>query len=278
MRKLAAVAVLLVLGACRDRGSAVDAELARLESKNARVAKLIASARETTSPDVRLYRLRDAYVAIETQKFLAAHPVTDVAALEAVWKQFPAKRHEPAQGSLLEAALVEQSANYGEKFRAASLPYGKASGPQDGIYYLAEGEARLAFADFVASLPPGPREAPPDREQLRAALQQLEREAYELYEKEPATRRTASVSARLKETRELLEANMLAGATLTLLEARRELSNDAPAGNGANSLLRALEATPSVASLYDSMQSRKLAVAKTASAPVVVTLIRWPYT
>lgn len=271
-----AIAIILLLAACRNQASAVDEELARLQSKNARVVKLIAAAREATTPEVRLYRLRDAYVAVKTQEFLAAHPNANE--LEALWKQFPSKKRPPARGSLLERALLEESANYGDKFWAASLPYGKASGPADGMYYLAEGQARRGFADFVASLPPGADEAVPDRGQLRAALQQLEREAYELYEKEPATRRSASISAKLKESRELLEADKLAGATLTLLEARAALTGDAAGATNANSLLRAMSAPPSAASLYASMQAKKLAIAKTASAPITVTLIRWPYT
>lgn len=272
-----AIVLVLLLAACGERRSPVDTELAKLQTKNARIAQKIAAAREATTPELRLYRLRDAYVAVKTQEFLAAHPNANE--LEALWKRFPSKKRAPSRGTLLERALLEESANYGDKFWAASLPYGKASSPQDGMYYLAEGQARRGFADFVASLPPpATNEAPPDRDQLRAALQQLEREAYELYLKEPASYRTASLSAKLKETRELLDANLLAGATLTLLEAQHALSGDAPRGNGTNSILRALGAPSSATELYASMQAYKLAVAKTAGAPVTVTLIRWPYT
>jgi hypothetical protein len=181
-------------------------------------------------------------------------------------------------GPLLQTALAEVARNRADKLYRASLPYGKASSPSDGLYYLAQAEASRKFADSIALR--GRREAPPDREQLRAALQSLEREAYERYERDPS-RRSLVLSARLKESRELLERGSLAGATLVLLEARRDASPTARGKSettGKTTLHAAFHGQPAALSLLDAMTSRTLPVAKTASGPVTVTLIRWPYT
>lgn len=229
---------------------------------------------------VDLYRSRDAFLKRETDAFLASHPVDDLAALEKVWKElganYPARATKA--GPLLPTALVEIARNRAEKLYRASLPYGKASAPKDGVYYLAQAEASRRFADSIAI--DGRREPPPDREQIRSALQSLEREAYEQYERDPS-RRSLVFSARLKEARELLERDSLAGATLTLLEARRDGSPNARGSvevTGDTALHGVFRDQPAALSLLDAMTSRTLPVAKTASGPVTVTLIRWPYT
>jgi hypothetical protein len=229
---------------------------------------------------VDLYRSREAFLKRETEAYLAKHPVADVAALAQLWKDAAASYPQPAvkAGPLLQTAMAEMARNRAEKLYRASLPYGKASSPGDGVYYLAQAEASRTFADSI--IISGRREAPPDGEQVRAALQSLEREAYEQYEREPS-RRWIVLSARLKEARELLERGSLAGATLVLLEARRDASPTARGKvetTGKSTLHAAFRDQPAALSLLDSMTSRTLPVAKTASGPVTVTLIRWPYT
>lgn len=239
---------------------------------------LAACANDVAVVDV--YRSREAILKKETEAFIAQHPVADFAALETVWKQAAGSYPQPAvkAGPLLQTALAEVARNRAEKLYRASLPYGKASGPNDGVYYLAQAEASRKFADSIVIR--GRREAPPDREQLRAALQSMEREAYEQYERDPS-RRTIVFSARLKEARELLERGSLAGATLVLLEARRDASPTARGRietTGRSTLHTLFRDQPAALSLLDSLTARTFPVAKTAGAPVTVTLIRWPYT
>jgi uncharacterized membrane protein len=232
------------------------------------------------SNELDAYRSREAFLKRETEAFLAAHPVEDFAALEDVWKDLAG--HYPAPpakaGPLLPTALVEIARNRAEKLYRASLPYGKASSPKDGVYYLAQAEASRKFAESIEIS--GRREAPPDREQLRAALQSLEREAYEQFEHD-SSRKSLVFSARLKEARELLERGSLAGATLTLLETRRDASPTARGKievTGHTTLHTLFRDQPAALSLLDAMTSRALPVAKAASGTVTVTLIRWPYT
>ena len=292
--------LLLVLIAGCTRASEVDSELQRLETMQRALparefakatGDLITAAQKSTDPQLRLYRLREAYVALETvTKFAQLKPqVKDVAALEKVWKQMPVPAPRKVDGSLLQKALYEAAHNRARKYYDASLPYGKASGAEDGLYYLAESDSNRKFAEWVAGLrTKDDGERPPEREQLRAALQSLEREAYEAFNAEPTvSRRVAGISARLKESRELLEQGSLAGATLTLLEAKHALQKTQPfsaegeAKGSLEALWRAMAAEDkdgSVLALYDAMQGRRLAVATAAKGPVTVTLVRWPYT
>lgn len=244
------------------------------------LALLLAACANDARQDVDLYRSREPYLKQQTEAYLAKHPAEDVAALEQLWKDAAAGYPQPAvkAGPLLQTAMAEVARNRAEKLYRASLPYGKASSPGDGVYYLAQAEASRTFADSIAVH--GRREAPPDREQIRAALQSLEREAYERYERDPS-RSTIIFSARLKEARELLERGSLAGATLVLLEARRDAS---PTARGKvettnkSTLHAAFRDQPAALSLLDAMTSHTLPVASTAAGPVTVTLIRWPYT
>ncbi len=229
--------------------------------------------------DVELYRSRGAFLKSETDAFLRKHPVEDLAALADVWqnvgKNYPMPRTQP--GPLLQTALVEIARNRAEKLYRASLPYGKASTPKDGAYYLAQAEASREFADSIVIT--GKAEAPPDREQIRAALQVLEREAYQRYEHDPS-RRSLIFNAKLKEARELLDRGSLAGATLTILELRTAgvPPADVPASRRHGSLHALFHNQPAALSLLDSMTSHKLPTAKSANGIVTITLIRWPYT
>jgi hypothetical protein len=225
------------------------------------------------------YRSRDAFLKRETEEFLSDHSVEDVAALEQVWTEVGEHYPPPPvpAGPLLQTALIEVARNRAEKLYRASLPAGKSTAAKDGAYYLAMAEASRRFADVIAV--EGRRETPPDREQLRAALQALEREAYRQFERDPS-RRALVLSAKLKEARELLDRGSLAGATLTLLEAERDAS---PTARGrievteTTSLHAAFRDHPAALSLLDAMTSRTLPVARAANAPVTVTLIRWPF-
>lgn len=248
--------------------------------KRIALAALIFAACAKDVAVVDVYRTREAFLKRETESYLAKHKIEDVGDLEEAWKD--AAEHYPQPkvkaGPLLRTALVEVARNRAEKLYRASLPYGKASGPADGAYYLAQAEASRAFADSVEIR--GRRESPPDREQIRAALQSMEREAYEKYESSPS-RRSLIFSARLKEARELLERGSLAGATLVLLEARRDIGvrpRGASQSKGRTTLHAIFGNEPGALELLDAMTSRKLPVVNAARALVTVTLIRWPYT
>jgi len=226
------------------------------------------------------YRSREAFLRRETAAFLADHAVDDFDALQTLWADLG--EHYPAPqtkaGPLLETALVEVARNRAEKLYRASLPYGRASTPKGGAYYLALAEASRKFAESITI--DDRRETPPDREQLRAALQSLEREAFEQFERDPSAR-SLIFSSRLKEARELIERGSLAGATLTLLETRRDASPTARGKievTGNTTLHAAFRKEPAALALLDAMASHSLAIEDPAGARVTVTLIRWPYT
>ncbi|HEX9984089.1 MAG TPA: hypothetical protein VGF69_12545 [Thermoanaerobaculia bacterium] len=155
MRKTASLAVVLLLACGRDRDP-VEPELARLEALKPPKATVtqIAAVRAAKTAELRLYRLREAFVSVETAAFLSAHPAAgnDMASLEALWKQqAPKITRDDAVRPLLHAARIEAATNRGRKLYDASLPYGKASGPGDGLYYLAEALANLKFAEWMIS-------------------------------------------------------------------------------------------------------------------------------
>lgn len=190
----------------------------------------LAKLRDVKSPLLRLYRLREPFVSIEAMAFVGAHPrvLGGEQTFDSLWdERKPQLESSSAEsrGSMLRAALVEGAGNRAEKLFHASRPYAKASGAFSGLYYLGEAEGNRKFGAFVASLPdPGKAEAPPAPDALRAAQETLESETLELFEKDPASRATIPLSARLKESRELLESGRLAGATLAILESRLGLS------------------------------------------------------
>ena len=259
MRSLSAIpiAVLCLTLSCssvRETGERAGQEIARLEDLQRRLesgslpemikgslapaGKNLAAAKATTDPLVRLYRLRGAFVGLETLAYVEKHPGagTDVAQLEELWTSrraaFDGRATSPRK-SLLQAGLIQAASNRSRKLFDASLPYGRVSGAMSGLYYLGEAEANAAFAAFVSGLPEGGEvEHPPAARALREALESMESETLTAFEQDPASRATIPVSAHLKEARELLDAGRLAGATLVLLDSRRELSaqrSDVPA-------------------------------------------------
>jgi hypothetical protein len=258
--------------------------------------------RKTTSPQLRLYRLRDAYVGVATAAFVAAQKdaAVDGGKFLALWSAQPVRAiATPAGMPLLHASLVQSSSNRAEKLYRASLPYGKADGPFSGTYYLGEAHANAAFAQFVASLDARELdtqkdEQPPAANALRSALEAMDTEMLAAFGKDPAAPGMISVSVRLKEARELLDRGSLAGATLLMLEARLMYGRaTAPVVKGAFAppadlpkdsmaeLWRASDnpiAARDVLPYYVSLRKQTAAVPVVAAKRVKVTLIRWPYT
>jgi hypothetical protein len=252
--------------------SSLDRELDRLDAslrtlKPSSLAKThaesIAKARAAQSADLKLYRMRDAWVGVETLAFLARHADanTDIAKVEALWKERgPAIAKKPAaHGPPMQRALIEAAANRAEKFYRASLPYGRSAGPGDGLYYLAEADANARFGEWVASLPGDDQ---PRTYALDERMAALERDMLQAFASDPSGKTTIPVSTRLKESRELHAQKLEDGAALLLAEARTRL--DRKTDDGIPALLASMHGAPAVA------------VKKPTS--VKVTLVRWPYT
>ena len=282
MRTATFVALLCVALSCA--ANPLDSELARLDALQTKLEahqwpemlkgevapgrKSLDAVRAVQDPGERLHKLRAAFTNIETLAYIAEHEkaAETMDALHSLWSRGGGQAIPPVRAgarTLLHQGLIESSLNRAEKLYKASLPYGKASGPLSGLYYLADAEANARFAKFVASLPAGKAERPPDAKALRAALESQEAELQQRFEKDPAARATISTSAKLKEARELLEANRLAGATLLLLEAR-SLS---------------VTSTDSIAQLLGTSTPRNPEEPRgTGGTPVKIALLRWPYT
>jgi hypothetical protein len=230
--------------------------------------KALQKARAAKSPELRLYRLREAAVGAELLAFFTAHQDAagkDLGPLTKLWNARRAafeRPYLPLRGSLMQRALAEETRNRAEKLFRASLPYAKVSSPFAGVYYLAEAEGNLRFAEFVASLPASQREPSPRADQVEVALQ---RETLLAFEKSPTARTTIPVSAKLKESREELQRGFVHGAALSLLEARLRFT-------------RAADDTVPAALAALASQRQPLAAKKVLPASVTVTLVRWPYT
>jgi hypothetical protein len=279
MRTATFVALLCVALSCA--ANPLDSELARLDALQTKLEarpwpemlkgevapgrKSLDAARAVQDPRERLHKLRAAFTNIETLAYIGEHEkaAENMEALHDLWSRGGQAIQPVPSGArtLLHQGLIESSINRAEKLYHASLPYGKASGPLSGLYYLADAEANAKFAKFVASLPAGKAERPPDAKALRAVLESQEAELQQRFAKDPAGRGTIGTSAKLKEARELLEANRLAGATLLLLEAK-SLS---------------VTATDSIAKLLATPRNSE-EPRGTGGTPVKVALIRWPYT
>jgi hypothetical protein len=349
MRFKLVLAALLALACltCKSREEAVaelesnvNGEIARLETALRTldrsklpppVAELTAAygesferLKKTKSPLLRLYRLRDTFIGIETLVFVAENrnAANSVASLKALAGQRRAAleaKQEPLDAPLLYRALAEAAGHRAAVLSRASAPYGAISDEVwGGLYYLAEAEGNRKYREFVASLPAevaDDDERGGDRARLLAASNQLESEALAVFEQDPVSRGAIPASAKLKEARELLEANLLDGATLALVETKLALGRSKQAlgdskqalGNpksalgktksGADpaesvpALLQAFvnEGTPpvnvvvdrEVVPFYGSLLQPAPAAAVASRAipnPVTVTLVRWPYT
>lgn len=204
--------------------------------------KRVAKARSATSPLIRLYRLRDAYIGAESLDFVREHRASgnDLDSFRAIWNQNRPRfeKKVPAKpGPFLQIALRQAAANKAVRLFHASLPYGKVSQPVYGLYYLAEAEGNLRFRDFIDSLSIGAVDTKaPKSAELEAAYNTLQDETLKFFALDPASRAPIAVSVRLKEARELLDQKTNEAATLALLETRLTLSRqqasktDAPAG------------------------------------------------
>jgi hypothetical protein len=310
-----AIAAMLSVLACRPATvDPVPAELDRLSASLAKIEaggvpdmlkdsiqanrQAIERARKATSPELRLYRLRDAYVGVETVAFVAGHKdaSTSLDRFIALWKAQPARAiTTPEHTPLLHASLLQSSANRAEKLYRASLPYGKADGALSGLYYLGEAHANERFAQLIASLEVRKEEAAPQAATLRNAIAASEAEMLKTFGNDPAAPAMIGTSVRLKEARELVDRGSLAGATLMLLESRVMY------GRATAPKVAGVVATPanlpkdSMAELWrtsDNPVAKRDALPFYASLPafaaqsaaaiparqVHVTLVRWPYT
>ncbi len=207
----------------------------------------LAKARSASSPLVRLYRLREAYIGAESLDFVREHRSSgnDLESFREFWNQNRPRfvKKSPARsGPFLQVALRQAAANKAEKLFFASLPYAKVSQPVYGLYYLAEAEGNLRFRDFIDSLSIGNVDGrAPRSAELEAAYNTLQDETLKFFELDPASRAPIAVSVRLKEARELLDQKTNEAATLALLETRLTLSRqqaskaDTPATAGKKS-------------------------------------------
>lgn len=252
------------LGAAHDKlQAAALPEMLRGAVAPARDA--LAAARNAQDPSLQLYRLRRAFIDIETLSFVSSHAAAgeSIDALAKLWQERASTFAAPAgaRRSLLQSSLAEAAWNRGARLYRASLPYGRVSGALSGLYYLGEAEANAAFARFVSSLPAhGREEDAPDAAALEEALTALQSELLTVFEQDPAGRAAVPASARLKEARELLEGGSRSAATLLLLEARLELSRAArgAATAAANVPLRQDGPLDSMAALWRAMSDDAL--------------------
>jgi hypothetical protein len=280
----------------------VDADLSAQEKKGVAegfqpllkmAREAVVAAKGEKTPEMQLARVRVAHVIATTLPFFEAQTAAQkkLGPMEALWNQRRAAFERPvnlARHSALQRGLAEAADTRAQYYFKASLPYARSSGPGDGLYYLAEAEGHLRFRDFILGLPDSARtEELPPLANVRAAFDEVENETLRFFEQDRTSPAAIAVSARLKETRQMLEQKRVAGATLTLLEARRELSKRRgdPAATGTpppkrNDSIAAWAASaqnPALVSLYDGLfrpASHQLA----AVAPVTVTLVRWPFT
>jgi hypothetical protein len=186
-------------------------------------------ARAAKTPLVRLYRLRQPFVAIESLLFFneRKESAADLARMEKLWNErrpIHEKVRAAARGSVLTRALQQAATNRGAKLFRASLPYAKVDSPFSGVYYLSEAEGNLRFSEFLSKLGPTPGEGRPDAAAIAEALATLEADAIALFEKDPVSRTAIPASAALKEARELFDQKLLEGSALLLLESQLELS------------------------------------------------------
>lgn len=262
--------------------------------------KAIAEVGAAGTPQLRIYRLRDAFVSVTTLEFFAEHAsVKDLGVIRSLAEE---RRDSfetplpPARGAALQLALREASANRAEKLFQAALPYAEASSPSAGIYYLGEAEGNRGFADLVMTLPfAAEPDARPTLPAIDAALGRLDTELLALFGSDPSGRSAIGPSARLKEARELAARGSVNGAALLLLEARHLISTRQKERSEATAS-KAPPRSDSITALWHAQKSAAADVVErdvlplyaslfieTAGTPrkpamVTVTLVRWPYT
>lgn len=266
---------------------------------------LLARARTASSPLLKVYRLRDVYVGIETLRYAIDHKSAEsnLARVQALANAETGAITRPLSrmdAPALQLALRQIVANRAEKLLRASVPYGKASGPANGLFYVGEAQGNRKFREFLETLSfGGGAEERPNVEAIRVALVKLDTSALAAFEQDPAGRSAAGLSARLKEARELAERGSLEGAALTLLEAQLDISRRGAPPAKASVTSRAIR-SDSIASMFAAAaredagdtsriitnEVQPLYASLFASTPamkklpknVTVTLVRWPYT
>jgi len=266
---------------------------------------LLARARAARSPQLGIYRLRDAFVGIETLRYAVAHKPdeSDLVRVQALANAERAAIERPLSAMsepALQLALRQIVANRAAKLLRASVPYGKASSPANGLFYIGEAQGNRKFREFLETLSfGGPAEERPNVQAINAALTKLDTSALAAFEEDPAGRSAVGLSARLKEARELAERGSLEGAALTLLEAQLDISRrSAPPANAAADLRS--PRTDSIATMFESVAREdggdtariitnsvlplyrslfaNVPPRKKPPTNVTVTLVRWPYT
>lgn len=296
----------------------LDGELARIESVKASIGRtregealdgMIAGARGAATDVERLYLLQEPFIRVESLAWMAAHEDSgeSLEALTRLWSaEEPAIRSAAAcdDPEILFRGLCQAATTRAEKLYAASLPYGKASEPAAGLYYLAEAIAHARLTSFVASLAPREgmtTETRPAADALERAWNEVNDETIAFFGTDPTARTAIPVSVKLKESRELLDRGFTDGALVRLLEARLELSrrqagarpvrmptvaprtSEGSVGAWLDALASGDDETrtalvrrdvePLHLSLFGRVEETAAAVASTT-----VTLVRWPYT
>ncbi len=264
--------------------------------------------RAKTSPDplVELYRLREPLADIHALGFLAEHQssVDTQEQLERVWRDsaplFEERRDLPA--NRLQRAMIQAAQNKADVLREASLAYGQITSPESGLYYLGEAVGQARLASFLRGLEmEGPQrgELALSGSAVARGLAEVDGLALAVFETEPTGGAAIPISARLKEARALLDRGAIDGAALVLLESRLAAAQQNRGGEPASappqemndpietlfvrlaeddeerSELIAGVVLPFYASMLHALPADNTAE---HAAPVVVTLVRWPYT
>lgn len=313
--KTASLVAALFIACAVQADERIDREIARLEEtlKAAEAGEVpkdvrdlfaahrttLERAKKATSPDYQLYRLRDAFVGIETLSFLAKHHKTNdtLEKVETLWRSQLVPKAPKPRGTLLQRALIESATTRADRLYDASLPYAKAAAPWSGLYYLGEAIGNVRFRDFVHSIASDSAEKSPTRERVAELLDTAERDTLTFFGSDVTNQAAVPVSVRLKESRELLDAGRIDGAALLLVEARAALSRRGgprashPASDRTGSIVSLLNAWAAdeqppmsdalreqIVPFYAALHAPATAKKQTKPAQVTVTLVRWPYT
>jgi hypothetical protein len=235
--------------------------------------------RRAATPGLRLYRIHDLFVGLETFAYYVVHK-EDAASLETfeqLWKQeAPRLAPQPAAegaGALL-AAFAGQSQNHAEKLYAAAVPYARVTSPSAGVYYLGEALAELRFRDFVLSLvPAAPARSEPraDLGRVRAALDATETLMLAAFARDRMSPAMIPVSSALEEARQLLDRGDGEATALVIFETRLSLAmQEAPAAATRSSRAVAPPPPPAASAVDGSLGSLLVGMATDPSVDPAV--------
>jgi hypothetical protein len=210
-----------------------------------------------------LFRLAAARVQIASMVYRAERPAAesrDLDALAGEWKRMgtvmQANLGPPAAGALagvrpaLARAIGEAALPQVREWYQASLDYGRATAPEEGLLYLSDAAAQEQLVAFSRTLGGAfPRLEPPPLHPLDAEIDALDAEVQAAFRPPASIERHADfvgTSELLKEARELNAAGLLHGALLRYLQAalafRPLRPAPPPADLGAEALERRLAA------------------------------------